>query len=342
MEKKEYFIAENEMQKGPFSLEQLGEQGIERTTRVFCRGFAGFVNAEEVKEIREYYFSGKRPKPAVSPVPEEPVAPVGPTDMDAVRDAARRERMMREQLEKQKREAAEAARKVQEIPGVVPPPSFGPAVVEEVVETKEWHLRNGGDQVGPLTLSELKGCTLTPQSIVWRNGMANWTEAPLVPEIAPFVAPAPFPAAPAISTPPPISPAVVEQQPAIPDTSAIDAKIYGNPSGVPVAGLLLSLLFIFFVIVIYFGTYTVEKLYYIGGFYEYPYLMLAGSIVMALVLGISGLVNASAAKKRYFNDEIAKACKKSGAATAFGWAAVLYSLSGIVAGLFTLYFLGEI
>lgn len=348
MEKKEYYIADNNMQKGPFSLEELGEQGLERTTRVYRRGFESFMNAEDVKEIKDYYFSGKRPaaKPIPKPVSDEStVVAAGPADMDAVREAARRERMLREQAERRKREAANVQSAT---PAAVPPPPVGATVVEEVVEAKEWYLRNDGVQSGPLTLTELKGCTLLPQTIVWRAGMADWTEATLVPEIAPFVAPAPFTPAPVpapmpaqtVTTPPPLSTPM--ESPAVADTSARDASIYGNPSGMPIFGLLLSLLFIFFIIVMYFGTDFSYKMSFMGGFYEYPAVMCGGGILMSLIFGISGLVNASSAKRLYFKDQIPKACKKSGTATAYGWAAVLFATFGIISGLLTLSFLGEI
>lgn len=65
-----------------------------------------------------------------------------------------------------------------------PPPMAGP-----------WHLSKNGQQLGPFTVQQLTQQGLTPQTMVWKNGMANWQAAGEIPELQS--------ALPAISPPPP-------------------------------------------------------------------------------------------------------------------------------------------
>lgn len=62
----------------------------------------------------------------------------------------------------------------------------------------QYYLAVDGQQVGPLEINQLIPSGMTRNSMVWTNGMANWTQAGNVPELAHlFVAPTPsvYPAA---------------------------------------------------------------------------------------------------------------------------------------------------
>lgn len=320
MAEKEYYLIINDSQQGPFSLEELGRYGIERDTRVFRLGASGFVNAEEIKEIKEFYFSGRRsaPKPVVT-AEETTIADSQSINRQAVSEAARRERERRRKLEE--------ARKITEqppFPGSVTPPITdfpAPPVAPPFVqpsEPKEWYIINDGIQQGPVTLTELKSCTLTEQTRIWRSGMSDWQSASYVPEIAPFVAPAPAPIPSPIPVtpvaPPPISVTDVVGDPSFADTSAEDARAFGNPKVVPIASFILSLLCIGInVFCVYSG-------------FDFITIFTIIASLPSLILSIAGLVNASSAKKLYFNNKIKKACKRSGAATAYGWAAIFFAI----------------
>lgn len=64
----------------------------------------------------------------------------------------------------------------------------------------QWFLGVGGQQVGPFDAAglaaQVSAGTLTPATLVWKQGMAQWTAAGQVPELAPILA----------STPPPLPP----------------------------------------------------------------------------------------------------------------------------------------
>ncbi|MDE6272109.1 MAG: DUF4339 domain-containing protein [Muribaculaceae bacterium] len=47
-----------------------------------------------------------------------------------------------------------------------------------------WYIIDNGQQVGPLQKEQLRNYNLTPQSMVWSEGMANWEPAANVPELA--------------------------------------------------------------------------------------------------------------------------------------------------------------
>ncbi|MGA0559054.1 CD225/dispanin family protein [Larkinella sp. VNQ87] len=48
---------------------------------------------------------------------------------------------------------------------------------------KQYYYLEGNQQFGPFTLDELRGKPLTPETKVWTQGLPDWTEARLVPEI---------------------------------------------------------------------------------------------------------------------------------------------------------------
>ncbi|MFN7910420.1 MAG: DUF4339 domain-containing protein [Bacteroidota bacterium] len=58
---------------------------------------------------------------------------------------------------------------------------------------KKYFLHNGKEQHGPYSLDELQQKGLTAKTMVWFDGISNWTEAQFIPELKDFV----------VSTPPP-------------------------------------------------------------------------------------------------------------------------------------------
>ncbi len=58
---------------------------------------------------------------------------------------------------------------------------------------KKYFLHNGKEQHGPYSLDELKQQGLTAKTMVWFDGISNWTEAQFIPELKEF----------ATATPPP-------------------------------------------------------------------------------------------------------------------------------------------
>jgi hypothetical protein len=48
---------------------------------------------------------------------------------------------------------------------------------------KKYFLHNGKEQHGPYSLDELKQYGLTAKTMVWFDGISNWTEAQFIPEL---------------------------------------------------------------------------------------------------------------------------------------------------------------
>ncbi|MBB4685049.1 SPFH domain-containing protein [Amycolatopsis jiangsuensis] len=67
-------------------------------------------------------------------------------------------------------------------------------------QAEQWYLGAGGQQLGPFDRGQLaqqvSSGTLTRETLVWKAGMAEWTAAAQVPEVAPLLA----------ATPPPLPP----------------------------------------------------------------------------------------------------------------------------------------
>ncbi len=49
---------------------------------------------------------------------------------------------------------------------------------------EEYFVHLNGEQIGPLTLSQLKSLNISPDTPVWYKGLANWTKASEAPETA--------------------------------------------------------------------------------------------------------------------------------------------------------------
>lgn len=81
--------------------------------------------------------------------------------------------------------------------GVTAPATTQPAAPPPLPQQKNYYLAINGQQVGPLSMAMLQsyvGRGLSPQTLVWCEGMANWAPAASVPEVAVlFNAPAPPP-----------------------------------------------------------------------------------------------------------------------------------------------------
>jgi hypothetical protein len=58
---------------------------------------------------------------------------------------------------------------------------------------KKYFIHNGLEQHGPYSLDELKKKELTAKTMVWYNGMSNWTEVQFIPDLKEFAAVTPPP-----------------------------------------------------------------------------------------------------------------------------------------------------
>ena len=72
---------------------------------------------------------------------------------------------------------------------------------------------NNGQQRGPIAANDLPGCGVTPQTLVWKDGMSDWQPAGSVDELSVLFAPPPpiFATSPSTYAPPP--PTYAPQQP---------------------------------------------------------------------------------------------------------------------------------
>lgn len=52
----------------------------------------------------------------------------------------------------------------------------------------EYYILNGSEQQGPYTIDQLRG-RLTPQTYVWREGLADWIQASNLPELSAVLLP---------------------------------------------------------------------------------------------------------------------------------------------------------
>ncbi|MDY6784780.1 MAG: SPFH domain-containing protein [Cyanobacteriota bacterium] len=70
-------------------------------------------------------------------------------------------------------------------PSAPPPP---PPLAQDRVQ---WHIAQNGQQVGPFNLEQLQQQKLSPQTLVWKEGMGNWQKAENVAELSGVLASTP-------------------------------------------------------------------------------------------------------------------------------------------------------
>ncbi len=58
----------------------------------------------------------------------------------------------------------------------------------------QYYLVKDGQRVGPLAIDQLTQYGLTPETLVWTDGMTDWVKASQIPEVAALLAPKPAPA----------------------------------------------------------------------------------------------------------------------------------------------------
>ena len=76
----------------------------------------------------------------------------------------------------------------QQMAGAMKPAAGPPAGPPPLPQSTQWYVGVGGQQQGPFDqgalAGQVAGGTLTPATLVWRAGMAQWTPAQQVPELA--------------------------------------------------------------------------------------------------------------------------------------------------------------
>lgn len=224
-----YYLNRDSRKEGPFTLDELGDHGIEPTSRVFKPGQRRFLDACEIPEISERYFSPEAEAARNAENRMKIALSAGTADEGSdlsVKAMAYRNEKERVDVALSFGTADEGtlsyADRWQEdtdddgYVGASDQEESVPADIARLWATetgdpsedkKEWYLIAEGRQEGPLELPELKQHGLTSHSKVWRAGMTEWTDAVLVPELARLVTPVtPPPFTPPSATPPPFVP----------------------------------------------------------------------------------------------------------------------------------------
>jgi len=166
----------------------------------------------------------------------------------------------------------------------------------------QYYLVKDKQRVGPFDVAQLLQNGLTPDSLVWCEGMANWTKASEVAELATALAPAPpvTPVQPATPAPPvaPAPPAVQPVQPQAQQQPQWQAQPQqpqwqGQPQQVPAPvpannqNVFKIILYVLLglsglgAIFTFFGSFA-----YFGGWFNRPLLGISSMLSSAAIIGI--------------------------------------------------------
>lgn len=316
MEDKKYYIVAGDLREGPFTLEELGSANIRPDSRVYVKGGpAAFFNAGDIEEINNYYFvnaQSKEEKPTTQATGNSARTNTNIEIPKSWEDAARREaeRRMKENVQTETKTdiLTDPPEPNDDTSAAVPPPPIFEA------EPQKWHALDANNRTSPpMTITELQSYGLTRETKVWCEGMNGWTDAYLVPELASLL------------------PQEMEEDMKVKEEVAVEIKTdkynvtakYGHPSYIAFTGLFLSLLFVVFAL-------TMTLTHALNDVFAYTFTAEIVPIIMALpvvVTGVIGGVAANMAKQCNYADKMARAVKLSGAATAYGIAAIIMTIS---------------
>lgn len=176
-----YYIMKDGKQAGPFTPRQLVLQKITVETLVWANGMPSWTKAGQVPEIAQVL--NPSPKPAVK---YRMLGPgnqkLGPFTVDELlaNGLTPITQVWTEGMPQWKKAGevailAEALKK-QAAPEPAPAPAPMPAV--------KYRMFVNNQQYGPFTIDELIANGLTPTTLVWTDGMAQWTKAADVPQLS--------------------------------------------------------------------------------------------------------------------------------------------------------------
>jgi len=74
-----FYIDDTNKQQGPFSLEELKEKGLKRTSKMWREGMSEWLEASEINELNDLFPSPPPVEPVSKPSPPPPVDPVSGT-----------------------------------------------------------------------------------------------------------------------------------------------------------------------------------------------------------------------------------------------------------------------
>ena len=195
-----YYIMDNGRQEGPFNVQQLKHRHVTADTLVWADGMSTWVKAGEVSEIM-MALSPAGPAAAAASVSQagdpQTEAPLyymigkdnqqtGPHTVDGLlRIGLTPESLVWTEGMAQWTRAAEVPLVAAAITAATAPPQQAPIPPQGTsAQVRYYMLDRENRQVGPFTIDEMLRAGLTPDSLVWTEGMAQWMRASEVPLIA--------------------------------------------------------------------------------------------------------------------------------------------------------------
>lgn len=170
-----YYILYNGENRGPLEIEELEEYGLCATSRVWAPGMLSWQNAGDIPELQSYM--EKKEAQAAKARAEAKAA------KEAQQKAEEEARMQASRAAQQASQAASRASSNASARATNAGKDFSQHTSPQS-KPVEWFMDINNSAIGPLDINELPGRGLTPDTLVWHEGMQNWSKASLVAELA--------------------------------------------------------------------------------------------------------------------------------------------------------------
>lgn len=294
-----YYILYNDENRGPLEIEELEEFGLNPKSRIWAPGWTEWKDADQVEEIQAYFLR------------QETILRQAEKKSSDSNQSANFNRQTSSFGENngQSHIQGQAQGQTQNKPPQTPSWATSvsgadtPGASSSDVPAVEWYIAINNEEVGPVTVSSLPALGLSPDSLVWCESLPNWTPAAQVPALRHLLT---------NTNRQPVQPKQPTLQPQMPAAPSEDC---GKPWVMPIISIVSILIEI--VIILTKATDVLwlsvpERLGLITTLFGMPVIICICSIVSAILCQSS---------RRQSNYHMAN--RRSGQATAYGWAATI-------------------
>ena len=176
-----YYMLVNGEKVGPHTARQMMHKGLTLDTQVWSEGMPSWVKASQVPELAALLSPAAAPQAAAAAQYHMYVngQKIGPLSIDQmIKQGLTRDTQVWTKGMASWVKAADVPQLAQALsaPAPAPAPAPQPAV--------KYHISRGGQRLGPFTVQELLQNNLTPDTLVWTDGMSGWAKAADVPQLA--------------------------------------------------------------------------------------------------------------------------------------------------------------
>lgn len=317
-----YYILYNDENRGPLSIEEMEEFGLNPKSRVWAPGWTEWKDADCVDEIQEY-FAQQESKLKEAEKAAAAATQAQQTANNSCQNTGNGHNNNWQQPASDNSRHAQGQKQVNQPTAWATSVSGAntPGASSSEAPAVEWYIAVNNEEVGPVSENQLLSLGLNPNSLVWCDSLQNWTPACQVPALAHLLAYGRIHQS-----------TVKSQQTTSKNTlttptnqETLLSGNCGNPWIMPVIGCILTLILIIMTLSSLGQWLTLSE----------KFRLIAVTFGVPIIICIAGIVSAILANIKLKAGNIISANRISGIATGFGGSATLIAVTSLIVYLVT-------